>query len=208
MEFSKKQQNKHYGWVRLYPLLLGAVLIALPVIFEKIGISPENIPETIFFIATIACGVAAIIVCVWLCFEVFTYGKNQTQYFTETGKLEIVVEKAAVLLWSDKSLSAILKYSIEQISLIKVTRTHIILIGKVRKQKYYPIKGYRYLFSTPRMISLAIEPLIKKDFYPVPVSERTQYSDTIVNKAYVPRNFTNENLITELVVEKYNANNQ
>ena len=89
------------------------------------------------------------------------------------------------------------------ISKIEVTRTHIIIIGQVVRKEYYPIKGSyeweTYLSWTIRIITEAVK---KRECYPR--AERSLSSKKMVEKAYIPRNFTNENEIIKMDIEKYN----
>ena len=202
MEFSKKQQNRHYGWARGYLLLCGIALVVLFVTFAIFGIISNDIAGSVLFIIAIATGVTMTVVGVWRSFDVFCFGKKQKQFFSEEGQLEIVIEKSIGLL-TDPFYNAVLTYSIKQISKIEVTRTHIIIIGRVVRKEYFPIKGsYKDQLYQVWIIRIITEAVKKRECYPR--AERSLSSKKMVDKAYIPRNFTNENAIIKMDIEKYN----
>ena len=179
MEFSKKQQGKRYGWVRFHPILFGLITIALYLMLIKLDILPDNIPGMISMAVAMSCGIMAFMASIWLCLKISVFGNMQKQYFSEQGVLEIIIFKERIRYYIDKSLCTVLRYSIMRISKIKVTHTHIIIDGMVLREECFalPLHNLREIHGE---ISL-------------------------VNKVYIPRNFTNEAQITGLDIQKYNA---
>ena len=202
MEFSKKHQNKYYGWWSVYPILFGLAISVLSVVLIKLNILKGDFLGSALFTIAIIGGVALIAVGIWRSGEIFFFGKKQKQFFSETGKLEIVIEKA-IGSYTDPFFSDIITYSIEQITLIKLTRTHIIIIGTITKKEYNPISGYLKAPWRPFWnIHCLMELVKKRELFNRP--ERTLSSEELVEKVRIPRNFTSENEIVKMNIEKYN----
>ena len=181
MEFSKEQQNMHYGWIRFYSF---SAFVGSIILFNML-LESETLPDDIFgtfilcFIGICLFFSASIFIC--LCCELFTYARKQKQYFSEEGQLEVTIYRNHIFpLYSHIEGSIKRKYLIDEIKSIRVFLTHITIKGKIQYERYDS---------------------------PV-VFENKECKKSIIKKVRIPRNFTNEHLITKLDIEKYNENAQ
>jgi len=177
MEFDKEQQTRHYGWVRAYQIVASIALWVLFAILLNFDLVPNNYPGIISWAILSGCAGGTFFMGIFLCYEVYLYGNRQKQFFSKAGKLEIIIHKSADGIFINRYRTAATTYSIEQISRIKVTNTHIIIFGSITREKYFPII----------------------------MNIQSPVGTALVNKVYIPRNFTNENQITGLDINRYNA---
>ena len=177
MEFSKEQQNMHYGWIRCYAISAFVCLIVLQILQIGYKIFPDISPYFDIGIIIFVGSMVALFIFISLCCELFTYARKQKQRFSEEGRLEISIHRNHLFPFASYIEGSIERtYTLGEIKSIGVYLTHITIKGEIHCERYDKQVFFRK-------------------------NERKKYQ---IKRVRIPRNFTNEHLITKLDIRQYN----